>query len=114
MPALTLAPRPSRPAWAVHQRVLDALPVDVEASFLCPHHPEGTIPHYATSCPNRKPNPGAILEALRRFEARPGDCLFVGDQETDRQAAKASGVPFAWASDFFRWKPQGSDVVDVK
>jgi histidinol-phosphate phosphatase family protein len=88
-------------AWTTHQAVLDALPVSVDASYLCPHHPEGTDPIYAVPCPSRKPAPGAVLDALARFGARPADCLFVGDRESDRQAAEAAGVPFAWPWDFF-------------
>ena len=88
-------------AFATHQALLDALPVEVDASYLCPHHPDGTIPHYAIPCPNRKPAPGAILDALERFGARPQDCLLVGDKDTDRQAAIAAGVPFEWAWKFF-------------
>jgi histidinol-phosphate phosphatase family protein len=95
-----------RQARAIHESVLDALPVQVDASYLCPHHPEGTIPHYAVPCPNRKPAPGAILDALARFEAHSQDCLFVGDQESDGQAARAAGVPFARAKVFFdrQWR----------
>ncbi len=91
-------------ARATHQAVVDALPVSLDASYLCPHHPAGTKPSYAIACPRRKPAPGAILDALVRFEARPEDCLMVGDQETDRQAAEAAGVPFAWAWRFFGWE----------
>ena len=29
------------------------------------------------------------------------DTLFVGDRETDRQAAEATGCDFAWAHEFF-------------
>ncbi len=88
-------------AYATHQAVLDALPVEVDASYLCPHHPRGTIPRYAKHCPNRKPAPGAILDALQRFGTAPQDCLFVGDRDSDRQAAAAAGVPFRWARNFF-------------
>jgi D-glycero-D-manno-heptose 1,7-bisphosphate phosphatase len=95
-------------AHSTHQAVLDALPVEVDASYLCPHHPSGTNPRYAINCPNRKPAAGAILDALERFGARPQDCLFVGDMETDEQAATAAGVPFVWASDFFAWTSQSS------
>jgi D-glycero-D-manno-heptose 1,7-bisphosphate phosphatase len=90
-------------AWTTHQALLDALPVSADATYLCPHHPEGTIPEYAFPCPNRKPAPGAILDALHRFRARPDHCLFVGDQESDRQAAASAGVPFLWAQEFFGW-----------
>jgi D-glycero-D-manno-heptose 1,7-bisphosphate phosphatase len=92
-----------RQAWAVHRAVLTALPVQVDATYLCPHHPEGTIPRYASHCPNRKPASGAIIDALTRFEAKPEDCLFVGDRESDRQAAEEAGVGFEWAHEFFRW-----------
>ena len=88
-------------AFATHQAVLDALPVEVDASYLCPHHPSGTIPRYAKHCPNRKPAPGAILAALEHFGAHAQDCLFVGDRDTDRQAATTAGVPFRWARNFF-------------
>jgi histidinol-phosphate phosphatase family protein len=90
-------------AQATHQALLDALPVNVDASYLCPHHPEGTIPRYAITCPCRKPAPGAILDALHRFGAKPDDCRMVGDQDSDRLAAEAANVPFVWASDMFGW-----------
>ena len=90
-----------RQAWITHQAVLDALLVPIEASYLCPHHPMGTETLYAVDCPNRKPAPGALLDAMARFGARPEDCLFVGDREIDREAAKAAGIAFAWAWEFF-------------
>ncbi len=87
-------------ALDVHQAVLRALPVRVDASYLCPHHPRGTLPRYAVDCPYRKPGAAAIEDALARYSARPADCLFVGDLDTDRQAAEAAGVPFVWADQF--------------
>jgi histidinol-phosphate phosphatase family protein len=90
-----------RQAWAVHRALLSSLPLQVDATYLCPHHPQGTIPRYALDCPNRKPAPCAILDAMTRFAAKPQDCLFVGDQESDRQAAQAAGVAFRWADSFF-------------
>jgi len=93
-------------AHTIHQALLDALPVEVDASYLCPHHPKGTVPRYAKACPNRKPAPGALLDALERFGAHPQECLFVGDQDTDRQAARAAGLPFEWASKFFENVPK--------
>jgi D-glycero-D-manno-heptose 1,7-bisphosphate phosphatase len=92
-------------AQTTHQAVLDALPVDVDASYLCPHHPKGTIPAYAIDCPNRKPAPGAILEALDRYSCPPSECLLVGDRESDLDAATAAHIPFQWAADFFCWEP---------
>lgn len=88
-------------ARAVLQRVVDLLPVPVAATYLCPHMPGAPIAEYDLDCPNRKPRPGFILDALAKFGAQPADCLLVGDAVTDRQAAQAAGVPFCWADRFF-------------
>ena len=96
-------------AYATHQALLDALPVEADASYLCPHHPQGTDPRYAMPCANRKPAPGAILDALERFGARAEDCLLVGDMDTDQQAAEAAGVPFCWAPSFFGWSEERAE-----
>jgi histidinol-phosphate phosphatase family protein len=88
-------------ARAVLQRVVDLLTVPVAAMYLCPHMPDAPVVEYDLDCPNRKPRPGFILDALERFGAQPADCLLVGDAVTDRQAAQAAGVPFCWADRFF-------------
>ena len=48
----------------------------------------------------RKPNPGMILLAAKEHDLELADCLFVGDMDTDQQAAQAAGVPFMWVKDF--------------
>jgi histidinol-phosphate phosphatase family protein len=88
-------------ARAVQQKVVELLPVQVAASFLCPHMPGGRVAEYAIDCPNRKPRPGFILTALEQLGALAEDCLFVGDSSTDKLAAEAAGVPFRWADLFF-------------
>jgi HAD superfamily hydrolase (TIGR01662 family) len=52
-------------------------------------------------CPCRKPAPGMLQRILRRFGASPGEALFVGDLDIDREAAHRAGVAFEWARDFF-------------
>jgi D-glycero-D-manno-heptose 1,7-bisphosphate phosphatase len=74
---------------AVHQALTARLAeagARIDAWYVCPHD-EG-------QCDCRKPLPGLLLRALAD---RPGiqaaDCLVVGDQETDVQAALAAGIP---------------------
>jgi phosphoglycolate phosphatase-like HAD superfamily hydrolase len=38
---------------------------------------------------------------MRDCGAAPGETLFVGDTEIDREAARRAGVSFVWAWDFF-------------
>ena len=90
-------------AQAVLQRVVDLLPVPVAAAYLCPHMAGARVTAYELDCPNRKPRPGFLLQALKAHDARPEDCLFVGDSITDRGAAQAAAVPFCWADRFFGW-----------
>jgi phosphoglycolate phosphatase len=39
-----------------------------------------------------------LAEALRTLGWRPSDCLFIGDRDQDRDAARAHGVPFVAAA----------------
>ena len=42
--------------------------------------------------PHAKPHPEPLLEAARRLGLTPADCIYVGDDERDIQAARAAGM----------------------
>lgn len=65
-------------------------------ALICPHKKDG-------GCSCRKPAPGMLLKAMSRFHAYPNETLFVGDMDTDKEAAFNAGAWFAWAHDFFGW-----------
>jgi D-glycero-D-manno-heptose 1,7-bisphosphate phosphatase len=67
----------------------------------CIHHPKGTVDEYATECSFRKPAPGMITLLMQRLDFKAKDTIFIGDMDTDRQAAEAAGVRFVWADEFF-------------
>ena len=50
------------------------------------------------STPHAKPHPAPLLEAARRLERRPDECIYVGDDERDIIAGKAAGMPTVAAS----------------
>lgn len=52
------------------------------------------------SHPDRKPNPGMILTAAKEHDIELASSLFVGDMDTDREAAEAAGVPYCHVADF--------------
>ncbi len=58
--------------------------------------------------PWRKPNPGMLISLMKELGFSPEQTIFVGDMETDRQAAQAAGVRFIWAKDFFSWGKDAS------
>jgi N-acetyl-D-muramate 6-phosphate phosphatase len=66
--------------------------------------------------PHAKPHPAPLLEAALRAGVQAGDCVYIGDDARDVEAARAAGMPCAAASwgyidaddDVAGW---GADVV---
>ncbi|HEX2543221.1 MAG TPA: phosphoglycolate phosphatase [Caldimonas sp.] len=42
--------------------------------------------------PNAKPHPAPLLEAARRLQVSPADCVYVGDDRRDVDAGRAAGM----------------------
>lgn len=59
--------------------------------YYCPHHPEGNIPRYATSCDCRKPAPGLILRAAREQRIELRHSWMIGDILDDIEAGRRAG-----------------------
>lgn len=57
------------------------------------------LPAYSQSW--RKPNPGMLIQAMHDAGARPEETVYVGDRPDDQAAARAAGIRFEWAKDFF-------------
>ena len=59
------------------------------------------------STPHIKPHPAPLLRAAQLLSLIPGDCLYVGDDLRDIQAARAAGMHFAAAG--WGYLGEGSD-----
>ena len=70
--------------------------VDVE------HDELGSIKYCSESRPCfwRKPSPGMLLALMVEFEVEPHATLFVGDRDTDREAAERAGCRFLDAAEW--------------
>lgn len=103
-------------AWGIMSIAeADAFTVDaiakvggVDAWRTCYNDP-GAVRRYpdsplSTDHPWRKPNPGMLISLMNEWSFSPDQTIFVGDMETDKQAAEAAGVTFIWAADFFSWR----------
>ncbi len=49
----------------------------------------------------RKPNPGLLIEAMHYCGVSAQETLFIGDMESDEQAAQTAGCHYATAEGFF-------------
>ncbi|HEX2095569.1 MAG TPA: MFS transporter [Longimicrobiaceae bacterium] len=75
-------------ALAIHGQVIAHLLAEggrVDASYVCLHHPRD-------GCVCRKPAPGMLREAARRYGLDLARCYLVGDAASDLQAACAVGT----------------------
>lgn len=79
---------------AVHDRVIELLAlggVCLDASRLCPHHPDGVVAELSGPCSCRKPAPGMLLGAAGALDLDLGASWMLGDTDADMQAGRAAG-----------------------
>ena len=62
----------------------------VDAWLFCPHHPAGRG-SYALPCDCRKPLPGMLKEASRRYDIDLHNSAMIGDKRADIEAGQAAG-----------------------
>lgn len=81
---------------ALHEQMQADLAAEgarLDAIYYCPFHPEAQEELYRhPDHPDRKPNPGMILRALKDWRLDPADVILVGDKDTDMEAAERAGV----------------------
>ena len=77
---------------AVLIRRLKAKGASVDAVYFCPHHPNADLKRYRLVCSCRKPEPGMILKALKKYKINPRQSYIVGDALVDVVAGKRAGL----------------------
>ena len=82
----------------IHQRMerlLGEQGAYIDDLFYCPHHPdkgfEGEIPELKIECDCRKPKPGMLLKAAKRYNIDLERSYMIGDDQRDMIAGKAVG-----------------------
>lgn len=60
--------------------------------FFCPYHPEHGIGPYRRNSFDRKPNPGMILTAAKKYNIDLANSVMVGDKAWDMEAAVNAGI----------------------
>jgi len=71
-------------------RELKSSGAHVDDWLYCPHHPAGRG-SYALPCDCRKPLPGMLLEAARRYDIDLENSTMIGDKLADIEAGQAAG-----------------------
>ena len=79
---------------ALHERVLALLAregVRLDASRLCPHHPDGVVAELSGPCDCRKPAAGMLLDVARAQGLDLRASWMLGDTDSDVKAGKTAG-----------------------
>jgi D-glycero-D-manno-heptose 1,7-bisphosphate phosphatase len=66
--------------------------VVLDAIYLCPHHPQGSVKALAIECECRKPLPGMLLQAAKDFDLDLSASVLIGDKISDVLAGRRAGV----------------------
>jgi D-glycero-D-manno-heptose 1,7-bisphosphate phosphatase len=65
----------------------------IDAIYFAPHHEDAAIERYRhPNPPDRKPNPGMLLRAMRDFAIDRDASFLIGDKQSDLEAARRAGV----------------------
>jgi D-glycero-D-manno-heptose 1,7-bisphosphate phosphatase len=87
---------------AIHFRMLQVIRRAggrLDAIYYCPHHPDD-------GCPCRKPRPGLLIQAADELNLDLAQSWFVGNNQTDLEAALAAGVqPVLVRSRYWNYDP---------
>lgn len=68
----------------------------LDAIYYCSHHPSlGDVP-YRKDCDCRKPKPGMILRAAKKFDIDLSESWMIGDRYSDIELARNAGVNAAF------------------
>lgn len=65
--------------------------IPLSGFYYCPHHPEGEVSPYATTCGCRKPAPGLFQIAARQHHIDCSRSWYVGDILNDVEAGRRAG-----------------------
>jgi D-glycero-D-manno-heptose 1,7-bisphosphate phosphatase len=79
---------------AVHERALELLRdegVLLDATRLCPHHPDGSVRSLAWRCPCRKPGTGMLVDAAAQLALDVERSWMIGDTDADIRAGRSAG-----------------------
>lgn len=67
---------------------------EIEKFYFCPFHPKYGKGYYKKNSFDRKPNPGMIIKAKRKFKLNSKNCFMIGDKFSDKLAAKKAKIKF--------------------
>ncbi len=79
----------------------------VDAFYISPYHPDGTVAEFAIEHEDRKPGIGMIRRAMQDWDVDADRSFLIGDKQSDLAAAAAAGIAGYWI------EPNRGDLAQV-
>ncbi|RAP34473.1 D,D-heptose 1,7-bisphosphate phosphatase [Candidatus Marinamargulisbacteria bacterium SCGC AG-439-L15] len=79
----------------VHHRLISLLKdndIEIDETFYCPYHETEGQGEYKKASDDRKPGPGMLLKALKKYDLSPENCYMIGDKRSDIQAGQSADI----------------------
>ena len=73
----------------------------IEKIYHCSYHPIFGLGNFKKNSFNRKPNPGMIIKAKKKFNLNKNNCFMIGDKNTDKIAARRANINFFYKKKLF-------------
>ena len=70
----------------------------IDKFYYCPYHPVHGLGNYKKKSFDRKPNPGMLIRAIKKYKINKKKSFMIGDQITDKLAAKKVKMLFFYRS----------------
>lgn len=74
------------------QRRLAEADAHVDAFYVAPYHPDGTVAPFNIEHDDRKPGAGMLFRALHDFPIITAPSFMIGDKPSDMEAARRAGI----------------------
>jgi D-glycero-D-manno-heptose 1,7-bisphosphate phosphatase len=88
------------------QAQIDAVAREIGANYVgvcyTTPNPKALPEYHNPNDERRKPGPGMLLEAMQYYGMPAEQTVMIGDRDDDEQAARAAGVTFIHADEFFK------------
>jgi len=91
----------------INAKIYSKTGFEIDKFYYCPYHSVHGVGKYKKKSFNRKPNPGMLIKAIKKYKININNSIMIGDKIIDKIAAKKMKIRF-----FYRRK--GSLYVQLK
>ena len=76
----------------IFKKLLKDSHIVLDAMYYCYHDKNGVVVKYKKDCNCRKPKPGMLLKAIKKFNINVDESFMLGDRASDVKAGNLAGV----------------------